>query len=82
MKDNKSVPFQPTIEEKKRAEEITPQQKADDSIYDILYEAPETKERNNGDGSSIGASKSRPTSIVSFYASTLLRGGDEEAVNE
>ena len=78
------MPYQPTIEEKKRVEELTLQQKADESIYDKLYEAPEpkTKERNSGDGCSIGSSKSRPTSIESFYAITELRGGAEEIVNE
>ena len=48
----------------------------EDEIYDVLYEFPERKEeRNSGDGSSNehsrSGSRSRPSSISSFYATPL-----------
>ena len=72
---NKILHFQPIVQQRViEQQEMAPlPQGGEDEIYDVLYEFPERKERNTGDGSSDG---SRPASISSFYVTDFPAQSD------
>ena len=81
---SRCVHFQPTIEQKKREQELALVQQ-DGGTYDTLYAVPETNQRNNVDEFNAQASESRTAStasIASVYVTPLPRGEDRETVNE